>query len=127
MQNLEIKQRILNYIYDDIEEISNIDMQRKMWLNENNTSGYISSYIELMCRLFDSNNFDNFIENIAPFFGFPDELIKLLRNFKDELEKYTAKDDNDDKAIIEDPNWQKIVKKAQHIILVWNKFDSQRI
>ena len=43
---------------------------------------------------------------------FSDELINLLRDFRDELRNYIAEDDNDDEAIIKDPNWQIVVKKS---------------
>ena len=53
---------------------------------------------------------------------FSDELINLLRDFRDELRNYIAEDDNDDEAIIKDPNWQIVVKKAQKVIVAWNKY-----
>ena len=53
---------------------------------------------------------------------FSDELINLLRDFRDELRNYIAEDDNDDEAIIKDPNWQIVVKKAQNVIVAWNKY-----
>ena len=92
------------------------------WLNENNTDGGVSSYVELMCSLFDDLKFDEFVENTASTLGFSDELINSLRDFRDELRNYIAEDDNDDEAIIKDPNWQIVVKKAQNAIVVWNKY-----
>jgi len=51
--NREIINRITGYIYDKIIELSDINLQRKLWLNENNDTGLISSYVEVMCSLFD--------------------------------------------------------------------------
>jgi hypothetical protein len=48
-------------VYDKILELSGLDLQRKLWLNENNDIGLISSYDEAMCSLFDDNNLDEFI------------------------------------------------------------------
>jgi hypothetical protein len=45
-----------------------------------------------------------------------------LRDFRDELRNYIAEDDNDDEAIIKDPNWQIVIKKAQKVIVAWNKY-----
>ena len=45
-----------------------------------------------------------------------------MRDFREELKNYIAEDDNDDEAIIKDPNWQIVVKKAQNAIVVWNKY-----
>ena len=72
--------------------------------------------------LFDDLKFDEFVENTASTLGFSDELINLLRDFRDELRNYIAEDDNDDEAIIKDPNWQIVVKKAQKVIVAWNKY-----
>lgn len=92
------------------------------WLNENNTDGGVSSYVELMCSLFDDLKFDEFVENTASTLGFSDELINLLCDFRDELRNYIAEDDNYDEAIIKDLNWQIVVKKAQKVIVAWNKY-----
>jgi hypothetical protein len=50
---------IIKYIYDKIIELSDLDLQRKLWLNENNDTGLISSYDELMCSLFDDSKCDS--------------------------------------------------------------------
>ena len=122
MADLNIEKNFLPWIYYWIKEASDIKQQKMYWLNENNTDGGVSSYIELMCSLFDDLNFDDFVENTAPALGFSVELISLLRDFRDELKNYIAEDDNDDEAIIKDPNWQIVVKKAQNVIVVWNKY-----
>ena len=54
--------------------------------------------------------------------GFSVKLISLLRDFRDGLKNYIAEDDNDDEAIIKDPNWQIVVKKAQNVIAAWNEY-----
>lgn len=47
---------------------------------------------------------------------------KCLLGFSDKLINYIAEDDNNDEAIIKDPNWQIVVKKAQNVIVTWNKY-----
>ena len=122
MVDLNTEKNFLPGIYSWIKEASDIKQQKMHWLNENNTDGGVSSYVELMCSLFDDLKFDEFAENTASTLGFSDELINLLRDFRDELRNYIAEDDNDDEAIIKDPNWQIVVKKAQNAIVVWNKY-----
>jgi hypothetical protein len=58
--------RRVENIYNDILELSDVNIQRKLWLNEANNTGLISSFTELMCRLFDDNNLDGFIDDAVP-------------------------------------------------------------
>ena len=123
MLNLEEQEFRIKGIYDNIEEASSIKQQRMYWLNENNVEGYISSYIELMCTLFDDFDFDDFVKNTACHLGFPPKLIELLQEFRDAIKNYQAKDETDDRAIIEDPNWHIVVEKARDAIKEWGKYD----
>ena len=123
MFNLEGQEFRVKSIYDNIEEASSIKQQKMYWLNENNVDGYISSYIELMCTLFDDFDFDDFVKNTACRFGFPPKLIELLQEFRDTIKNYQAKDETDDRAIIEDPNWHIVVEKARDAIKEWDKYD----
>ena len=120
MADLNIEKIFLPWIYYWIKEASDIKQQKMHWLNVNNIDGGVSSYVELMCSLFDDLKFDDFVENTASTLGFSDELINSLRDFRDELRNYIAEDD--DEAIIKDPNWQIVFKKAQNAIVVWNKY-----
>ena len=122
MVDLNTEKNFLPWIYSWIREASDIKQQKMHWLNENNTDGGVSSYVELMCSLFDDLKFDDFVENTAFTLGFSDELINLLCDFRDELRNYIAEDDNYDEAIIKDLNWQIVVKKAQKVIVAWNKY-----
>ena len=38
-------------IYRCIKELSDLNLQKKLWLNENNDTGLISSYSELLSSL----------------------------------------------------------------------------
>ena len=46
-------------IYRCIKELSDLNLQKKLWLNENNDTGLISSYSELLSSLYDDFDFDN--------------------------------------------------------------------
>ena len=43
--------------------------------------------------------------------------------FRDAIKNYQAKDETDDCAIIEDPNWHIVVEKARDIIKEWDKYN----
>jgi len=109
---------VIRNIYNDIQELSDLGLQRKLWLNQNNDTGLISSYIELMCRLFDDDEFDFFIDTMAPNYGLSNDLIKDLDRLRNMLRKYDEKET--DEEIIIDPDWRIIVDQAKCVILKWN-------
>ena len=104
-------------IYNDLLELSDIHLQRKLWLNQNNDTGEISSHAELMCRLFDDDGFDNFIDEIAIKTGMNSQLILELDKLRTVLNIYKQKDS--DEEIISDPFWQKIIQHAKRVITDW--------
>ena len=93
-------------------------LQRKLWLNENNDTGYISSYIEAINRLFDDDNFDDFVDNSAFREGFSIDIINDFDKLRSLLNEYQEKDT--EKEIINDPNWHVIADFAKSIIKKWN-------
>ncbi len=110
---------ITKNIYNDIIELSDLGLQRKLWLNENNDTGLISSYVEVMCRLFDDNGFDEFIDNTASKIGISNSAIFELNKLRNLLNNYNEKDS--DKEIIGDPVWGKVVEQAKTVIREWDK------
>lgn len=106
-------------IYNDIIELSDVALQRKMWLNDNNETGQISSYTEVMCRLFDDNNFDDFIDNKAYKMGLSGSTIYELNKLRGLLNNYNEEDS--DEKIITDPEWKKVVEQAKVAIKEWDK------
>ena len=106
-------------IYKDINELSDLSLQKKLWLNENNDTGLISSYDEVMCRLFDDNGVDDFIDVTASKIGMPDELISKLKKLRSMLNTYQQKET--DKEIINDKEWKLIADQAKIILSEWAK------
>lgn len=112
-------------IEDNLKELSDIELQNKLWLNSSNATGKISSYDELYCRLYDDNLIENFIENVLinieinpKLFFEIKKLIQLLNDFK-EPELYLRY--KDDIYILEDPNWHKIVEQSKFVLCLWKK------
>lgn len=115
---------ILDYIHDKIEELSNVDLQNKMWLNHNNDTGRISSYAELMCSLYDDCHLEHFLLKAMEKYGYSNnalnelyQLNSLLNNYE---EPYTNGYTNDE-LVIKDSNWQVIVKQAQTVLANWDQ------
>ncbi len=113
-----MKDIIIKYIYDKIIELSDLSLQRKLWLNENNDTGLISSYIEVMCSLFDDFQFDVFIDKTAFEIGLSEDVILELNNLRTLLNAYNEKESDED--IINDPEWKKVVEQAEIVIKKWN-------
>lgn len=109
----------INNIRALIVELSDVSLQRKLWLNENNDTGLISSYDELMCSLFDDFNFDYFIDNLAPRINLSNSIIYELNNLREILNGYNSK--SSDKEILDDPNWMSVVEQAKSVVQEWNK------
>ncbi len=105
---------IIKNILNDIFEISNINLQRKLWLNENNDTKKISSYVELMCRLFDDNNFEEFTEIEIYKLGYSKRLCIELNKLKELLNSY--QEQKTDEEIIIDPKWLEIVNQAKLVL-----------
>lgn len=106
---------VIDKIHDDLTELSDLNLQRNSWLGLD--ANYVSSYVELMCRLFDDNNFNGFINHEAVKEGFSENFVKQLQELRDLLTVYTEKDT--DEEIIADPKWQSISQKAQAVIYLW--------
>lgn len=108
--------QVATNIFNKIVELSDVELQKKMWLNENNDTGKISSYIEVMCSLFDDNAFDDFVSTNRK--EVPSNVMLELRLLKDLLNSYNEKES--DKDIINDEGWLKIVNQAKKVLKDWN-------
>lgn len=106
-------------IYRMIVELANLSLQRKMWLNENNDTGLMSSYAEFMCSLFDDFSFDEFIDIRASEIGLSNSVILELNKLRDLLNAYVEK--KKDEEILSDPEWGKIIEQAKIVVSKWNK------
>lgn len=102
-----------------IIELSDLSLQRKLWLNENNDTGLISSYTELMCSLFDDFSFDDFIDSRASKIGLSNSAIFELNKLRVLLNSYNEK--GSDEEIIGDPEWKNVVEQAKTVIREWDK------
>lgn len=110
---------ITKNIYDDIIELSDLNLQRKLWLNEKNDTGLISSHVEVMCRLFDDYQFDDFVDKASSEVGLSENTIRELKKLRGLLNNYNEKES--DEEIINDPEWGKIAEQAKMVLKEWNK------
>ena len=114
----------LEYIHDRIEELSSVDLQEKMWLNQNNDTGRISSYAELMCSLYDDCFLELVLKKAMEKYGHSNNALNGLYKLSSLLNNYEEPYTNghiDDELIIKDSNWQVIVKQAQRVLANWDQ------
>lgn len=109
---------IIQNIYSDLLELSDIALQKKLWLNQNNNTGLLSSYSELMCRLFDENDIESFIDNPELNKSLSSKAILELDLLRKLLNEYSEK--NNDEEIINDIKWREIVQQGKNVIKEWN-------
>ena len=109
--------RIEKNIFRDILEISDIEFQRIIWFGHCKT--HISSYVEVMCRLFDDDNFELFLKEDTQTLNYPFSFQKALQRLKENLNNYNKADDKTDLEVLTDPQWQEISKLAKSIINEW--------
>ena len=115
------KQTYANFL-EDLKELSDIELQRKRWLNINNDTNTISSYYEWFNSLFDNDMIETIyidLENKLKNSILTEELKKLivmLDNYK-EPKGY----DGNDACILNDPNWLLIIEKAKLVYKLFVK------
>ena len=105
-------------IYENLLELSDLNLQKEIWLTIENTKGLVSSYAELMNRLFDDDSFDLFIDKRALELGMGSNLIAQLNHLRYLLNHYNEK--TTDAEIINDQNWIHISTHASLILEIWN-------
>lgn len=106
--------QIINLLFD-LTELSDPALQRKRWLS--NDPMEISSYVELMCRLFDDNHLEQFIASPDPGSRISAQTLKGLTDLKNCLELYPEKET--DEEILNDPAWIQITLQASRVLRSW--------
>ncbi|WP_147474537.1 hypothetical protein [Chryseobacterium nematophagum] len=104
----ELKERLL--------ELSDINLQRKLWLNIDNNTGLISSYSELFNSLLGDFNFDYEVKNLDDN-NLKQNFLKLKVMLEEYKELSSYMDNYDDNIIINDSNWKNIVFFAKSLPL----------
>jgi hypothetical protein len=117
-----MEQYWIENIYDMIKGYSDLEEQKKGWIDPDDT--IVSSYGEDLSMLFDDYWFDDFIkewenENLDK------QVLKELISFRDKLNEYDKKVPNGygewrDDEIVNDPDWMDVVNQAKKILAVWN-------
>lgn len=114
-----VNEFVLRNIYNNIEELSDPDLQYKVWIKAE-IPDHISSYTELRCSLFDSNDYEGFITRDVKEFDLKEEFIHKLIELNVVLKGYEDKGKTE-LEIINDPVWRDISKVAKEVKTLWEK------
>lgn len=101
------KQIALN-ILNDFEELSNLELQSELWLN--GVKGQ-SSYTELMCRLFDEDCLEIYVERNF----FSEEIREKLSSLINKLNHFDG-DSMEQDAILISTEWIGISENAAKLL-----------
>ncbi len=106
--------QIVKLLYD-LTELSDPGLQRKRWLGMEAPDS--SSYSELMSRLFEDNELEEFVNHPDPSSRISPQTLKGLIALKNNLELYPEKET--DEEILNDPAWRQITVQASKVLRSW--------
>lgn len=115
--NQDTIKRIEKNIYSDILEISDIEFQKKVWFGLQ--ANYVSSYAEVMCRLFDDHQYELFVKKYTYQLNYISSFREQLEILKNKLISFNKEENKSDIEIVNDIEWIKISQLAKSIINEW--------
>ena len=104
-----------------LREMSDLEYQRRIWLGHDPSK--VSSFTELMCRLYDDFTFKDFIKIMA-LKSLNADLVKELNDLDSKIESFkkNSASNKDDADIINEPAWIIIANDAKKILLNFKQF-----
>ena len=99
---------------DTIYGFSDIDLQKRRWLDPANTNPHWS-YIEFMCSYFDDLNLTDGYDGALARGFISNKEAEAVQALHSALDQYITPDEEgfDDNRVLADPAWQAIVQEAQ--------------
>lgn len=107
------KERWRSWWLDSINELTSIELQKKSWLDKENTNPHWS-FIEFISCYFDELSIDDNYEKEITEGWISKEEYNAIKDWHELLNKYNPpKNENyNHEAILEDENWKQVVKKG---------------
>lgn len=102
-------------VFDSIKDISDNESQKRSWLGHD--PNVVRSFDEDLCMLFDSNDFESYIEYYKETTG-EDKLYHLFLELNQMLKHYQSP--GSDRLVLKDPSWIIITDKAKEIVPLLN-------
>lgn len=105
-----------------INELTSLKLQRESWLDKENSNPHWL-FVEFMCSYFDDLGIDNNYEYLLNKNWISKNEFETIKNWHELLDKYNSpkNDDYNHKSIIEDKDWQLIIRAGQEAINELNK------
>lgn len=94
-----------------IKDLTNLEYQKRTWLDPNNTNPYYS-FIEFMCSYFDDLNISVGYEKLIDKGLVTQMEFDSIAEWNNSLFEYDSpnKDDYDNKSVLNDPKWIEIIE-----------------
>lgn len=102
-------------IKKNIGVFSDLERQRKAWIEGDLSAGSLSWYEEI-CDLFDSNLFEEYL--LAAKATLEPSVYAKLLELKERLDAYEGHEE--DSEILKDPEWVEITKLAHDTVDLWS-------
>ena len=124
----EYRKKNLKNIISIIDDISNIEFQKKAWVNKE-VHPY-ATFEETMHQLFDDFELEEVLSDYECY-EITNEQYNILNKFYEALDVYSDKhmswdESVDPKKILNDPKWHKIVKMAKEVLIAFDYKKSQK-
>ena len=101
-----------------IKDLTNLEYQKRTWLNQNNTNPYYS-FVEFMCSYFDDLDLSDGYENSIKNGLVTQKEYESIFEWNKQLSEYDSPNNNDydHKAILNDEKWINIVELGKKSIV----------
>jgi hypothetical protein len=109
--NLELRENWRPQWLSSINELTNFELQKLSWLDSKVRNPHWS-FVEFMCSYFDDLGLDNNYKDPLQRGLLTNQEFEIIKNWHEELYKYKSlgNNDYDDIAILNDPEWLKILQ-----------------
>lgn len=99
---------------DLLDEVSSVDQQIKLWLNIENETGLVSSFVEFMNNI-DTGDFEYVVNNLIVDPSLKENLQRLLSMIDKYEEPKSYRKCKNDVYIVADPKWKEIRDFAKNL------------
>jgi hypothetical protein len=116
------KSEWMNHILKIIAKFADLNWQHKERVLKPHNP--YASFQESMCQLNDDAYFEDIVERYVDQFNLNSIQIQKLREFHKILSDYCDEHSTfgDDAEMLNDPNWHKVVRKAQEVLEVFKNY-----
>lgn len=111
---MEINADVYNQIKSCLEELSDIEFQKRIWLHGEGPE--VSSYVEVVCQLFDDTGIGDIINEPEEGVVVSEALDPILRELSDIFDSLDYKIGTE--RILNHPKWLRVIEIASQAVKI---------